>query len=130
MFARTSNQPTKCAHIAKVKCIVCSTVMSASFVCCICHGFHLSVWASKMVAKPSVHQTCCCGWPGRPRAERGPPDETLEYVIAAEAFLLQEGQLECLICHMVGKGIEQRDFVIHLRLTPGLAQTIQVLDGD
>ena len=74
--------------------------------CCICHGFfYLSVWASNMVAKPSVHQMCGCGWPGRPWAGGGLPDEGLECVVASEALLLRGGQLECLICNMVGKGI-------------------------
>ncbi len=77
-----------------------------------CHGFRLSVWASKMVVDPVVHETCGCGWPGRPRAGRGLPDERLEYVIASEAFLLHGGQLECLICYMVGKGIGWLDFVV------------------
>ena len=33
------------------------------------------------------------------------PVERLQYAIVSEAFLLQEGQLECVICHVVGKGI-------------------------
>ena len=79
-----------------------------------------------MVVKPCVRQTCGCGWPGGPRAGGGLPDEGLECVVASEAFLLRGGQLERLICHMVGKGIGWLDFVVHLSATPGLAQTIRI----
>ena len=121
VLARAINQPINCAHSAT---LVCSTVMSASLFFCICHGFRLSVWASKMVVKPSVRQMCGCGWPGGPRAGGGLPDEGLECVVASEAFLLRGGQLECLICHMVDKGIGWLDFVVHFSVTLGLAQPI------
>ena len=122
-MAGASNQPTNCAHVAKndMHCLFyCDECINCL---CMCHGFHLSVWASNMVAKPSVHQTCGCGWPGRPRTGSGLPDERLEYASASEAFLVRGGQLECLVCQMVGKGIWWLDFV-RLSATLGLAQII------